>query len=284
MPLPAALLARLKKRGIIDAQQEKSSEEIEEVFAEDYDDPIKENATPVTTEQGMETGDSQVKPLVHEVSACPNRFNRYHTCVEYCLKRWGSQKFEPPPTMLKKRDRMLKRYPLPEGWEEVADPLTNRYYYWNTITDQVCWLSPVHPRANITVSAQRIQDLFGDQALTAREGSDEEMETNASEESDGSSSSSSSSSDSEDEYEKRRRDRGRRQPDNRQRRGRRQKEELDPMDPAAYSEVPRGTWSTGLVSRGEAKTGADTTASGPLFQQRPYPSPGEILRRNRDQT
>lgn len=52
------------------------------------------------------------------------RFNRYHTCVEYCLKRWGSQKFEPPPTMLKKRDRMLKRYPLPEGWEEVADPLT----------------------------------------------------------------------------------------------------------------------------------------------------------------
>lgn len=28
-------------------------------------------------------------------------------------------------------------------------------------------------------------DLFGDQALTAREGSDEEMETNASEESDG---------------------------------------------------------------------------------------------------
>lgn len=48
-------------------------EEAEEVFAEDYDDPIKENATPVTTEQGMETGDSQVKPLVHEVSACPNR-------------------------------------------------------------------------------------------------------------------------------------------------------------------------------------------------------------------
>lgn len=46
----------------------------------------------------------------------------------------------------------------------------------------------------------------------------------------------------------------------------------------------RGTWSTGLASRGDAKTGADTTASGPLFQQRPYPSPGEILRRNRDQT
>lgn len=42
----------------------------------------------------------------------------------------------------------------------------------------------------------------------------------------------------------------------------------------------RGTWSSGLDRGNEAKTGADTTASGPLFQQRPYPSPGEILRRN----
>lgn len=54
-----------------------------------------------------------------------------------------------------------------------------------------------------------------------------------------SSSSSSSSSDSEDEYDKRRRDRGRRYHDNRRRGGKRQKDELDPMDPAAYSEVPR---------------------------------------------
>ena len=45
-------------------------------------------------------------------------------------------------------------------------------------------------------------------------------------------------------------------------------EELDPM-------------STGLEGRGEAKTGVDVTASGPLFQQRPYPSPGAILRMNK---
>nr|4CDO_A Chain A, Thioredoxin-like Protein 4a, Polyglutamine-binding Protein [Homo sapiens]4CDO_C Chain C, Thioredoxin-like Protein 4a, Polyglutamine-binding Protein [Homo sapiens] len=32
--------------------------------------------------------------------------------------------------------------------------------------------------------------------------------------------------------------------------------------------------------RNEAKTGADTTAAGPLFQQRPYPSPGAVLRAN----
>lgn len=55
---------------------------------------------------------------------------------------------------------------------------------------------------------------------------------------------------------------------------------LDPMDPSAYSEVPRGGWGAGLETGGDAKTGVDATASGPLFQSRPYPSPGAILRRN----
>ena len=43
----------------------------------------------------------------------------------------------------------------------------------------------------------------------------------------------------------------------------------------------RGKWSTGLEGCGEAKTGVDVTASGPLFQQHSYPSPGAILRMNK---
>lgn len=54
-------------------------------------------------------------------------------------------------------------------------------------------------------------------------------------------------------------------------------DELDPLDPSSYSDAPRGGWSVGLVG-GKA---ADSTASGPLFQQRPYPSPGAVLRANR---
>lgn len=38
-----------------------------------------------------------------------------------------------------------------------------------------------------------------------------------------------------------------------------------------------GTWSSGLHAHD--KTGADVTASGPLFQQRPYPAPGAVLRK-----
>ena len=46
----------------------------------------------------------------------------------------------------------------------------------------------------------------------------------------------------------------------------------------------RGTWSSGLEVQGDAKTGVDTTASGPLYQMRPYPNPGDILRANRKPT
>lgn len=57
-------------------------------------------------------------------------------------------------------------------------------------------------------------------------------------------------------------------------------DKLDPMDPAAYSDCGRGKWSSGLQVEEEGKTGVDTTASGQLFQQRPYPSPGDVLRAN----
>ncbi|CAH8371524.1 unnamed protein product [Eruca vesicaria subsp. sativa] len=55
-------------------------------------------------------------------------------------------------------------------------------------------------------------------------------------------------------------------------------DEVDPMDPSSYSDAPRGGWVVGL--KGMQPRAADTTATGPLFQQRPYPSPGAVLRRN----
>ncbi|PSC68224.1 poly-glutamine tract-binding [Micractinium conductrix] len=51
-------------------------------------------------------------------------------------------------------------------------------------------------------------------------------------------------------------------------------EALDPMDPSSYSDAPRGGWSSGL--EGAQPKAADSTAGGPLFQSRPYPSPGAI--------
>lgn len=65
--------------------------------------------------------------------------------------------------------------------------------------------------------------------------------------------------------------------DNRKRKGA-DDDDLDPMDPSSYSDAPRGGWVVGL--KGVQPRAADTTASGPLFQQRPYPSPGAVLRKN----
>ncbi len=85
---------------------------------------------------------------------------------------------------------------------------------------------------------------------------------------------SSSRRDRDRDSDRRDRDRGR------DRQSSRKTADLDPMDPAAYSDVPRGSWNVGLNTKEHAKTGVDPTASGPLFQQRPYPSPGDILRAN----
>ena len=86
--------------------------------------------------------------------------------------------------------------------------------------------------------------------------------------------------------EQRRREKEKRREEERRIVGRKRKgrggdaeDSLDPMDPSAYSDVPRGSWSSGL-EEGGGKRGVDSTASGPIFQQRPYPSPGDILRAN----
>lgn len=291
MPLPPALAARLQKRGILPEKQETKShkitvsnapgtEEVEEVFAEDYDDL--EKPEPVAPAPPVET---RIEPVVQEednsvreVPACPNRSNPYHECTDWCKERWGVKVWDPSQDMIRKRDRMLKKYPLPPEWQEIADPETDRYYYWNTLTDQVSWLSPIHPNAVITISAEKLKavlrnDTYDRADSESEESDEEEMDVSDSE-------SSSSSSEEEEEYD-RRHEKGRLARDRGRGRGRSQRDEIDPMDPASYSDIPRGGWSAGLERSGDAKTGVDSTASGPLFQQRPYPSPGAVLRANR---
>jgi len=300
MPLPAALLARLAKRGIVEQKQQtgktpQKPEDEEEVFAEDYDDPSKPDPTlarPEAQHPTMVTAPqapvSQAVldvagegPLYFETTACPHRRNPYHECLAYCRKRYGMRDWDPDEDMGKKRDRMLRRFPLLPGWVEVGDFDTGRYYYWNVNTDEVSWLSPSHPKATVTRSAESL-GVVGKIGALDSEGEEEVMETNQDVGSD--SGSDTSLSDEEDFIDKRGRIRERARipiplPPVVVKKGKK-KEELDPMDPASYSDISRGGWSEGLDQRGKAKTGVDVTASGPLFQQRPYPSPGDILRAN----
>ena len=94
------------------------AEQVEEVFAEDYDE-THDQGYPSDNDSDGEGGD-----LIYESIACPNKQNPYHACVGFCKEKWGVQEFKSEPAIRRKTDRMLKKYPLPEGWLEVGDPET----------------------------------------------------------------------------------------------------------------------------------------------------------------
>lgn len=298
MPLPAVLAARLAKRGIVAKNDSKRSQEKvhsvgmvqnvdEEVFAEDYDDmsaeaPPAAFLPPPVPHPVIEEDIEMTDKLVHETSACPNIQNPYHECSSFCKKKWGMKTFEHKAGLERKHERLLRRYLLPDGWFEVGDPSTSRYYYWHIESGHVSWLPPTHPRANITLPANTlkaslpiadvahaVEDLGAAAAMPTEAPTQEDFEEPDFEE-----------IERELLKEKKRKERKREGRSRRDRRSEKDKDVLDPMDPAAYSDIARGGWSAGLELPGAAKTGVDSTATGPLFQQRPYPSPGDILRAN----
>ena len=118
MPLPAKLLARLQKRGIV------RDEPDEEVIAESYDD---ENA--IARSRKNPSGEffslmTLSRRFVAGAPGCPNKFNPYHICIEFCYDRWreGVPESRLTKSYLRKKARMLRKYPLPPGWKEVRWP------------------------------------------------------------------------------------------------------------------------------------------------------------------
>ncbi|XP_077300566.1 poly-glutamine tract binding protein 1 [Arctopsyche grandis] len=282
MPLPAALAARLARRGILrpgapggaGVGAEASNEEI---IAEDYDS-ARDSAAGEADATFWEGADAPSVDLIKGHPGCPNKSNIYHECTPYCVKRWRNGITLPPDHYTHLKNKLLDKYPLPNGWQEVYDEGCAQHYYWNVYNNLVSWLPPTHPKAAFSESASHLREerlmKEGDESdNSSDELSDQEVPQRKKE---------------EPRVEREReRDRYKRGRDNRDRPERRydkrskvKDNDLDPMDPAAYSDVPRGEWSSGLENRSDAKTGVDTTATGPLFQMRPYPSPGAILMAN----
>lgn len=132
------------------------------MFAENYenDGSVSANLKGISPVPVIENG-----ILIHEVAACPNLKNPFHECTAFCFDRYGRRTFKSSSSnMIRLRERMLRRYPLPSNWVEVGDPVTGRFYYWNMLTDDVSWLSPLHPKAVITKSAS----ILNAQTLAAK--------------------------------------------------------------------------------------------------------------------
>jgi len=281
MPLPPALLARLTKRGILSASEKKTTDAEpeqhvnEEIIAEDYDSHRDE--TPNGKSNFWEGIDGvNVDPLKGH-KGCPNKYNIYHECTLFCVKRWRQGIPVPSEDYLRLKEKLLEKYPLPNGWQEVYDEGCGQHYYWNMYNNMVSWLPPTHPKASFSDSASHLREerllKEGDESDNSSDGGNSDQEVPQ-----------HKNVDAREEREKFRDRRGReRFRDERTKNEKRSKlkdNDLDPMDPSSYSDVPRGEWSAGLDKHGDAKTGVDATATGPLFQMRPYPSPGAILLAN----
>ncbi|KAL1497015.1 hypothetical protein ABEB36_008046 [Hypothenemus hampei] len=256
MPLPPTLAAKLAKRGLIAPKQK---------F---FPDSIK-------------------KPDFKGVSTCPNKNNPYHDCTVWCESHWKGVP-APDPKYVRNMQKLLVKYPLPNNWTEIFDKGVGRYYYWNMENDLVTWLPPKHPKAVVTKSAAKLRekkkleqkdrkekDDFSKRDRTERESRSSERDSEDEERSYKSKHSERRDRDRDEKRSKRDRD----DHHKRDRDKRKREEPLDPMDPAAYSDVPQGTWSDGLETN---KARADNTASGVLFQQRPYPAPGAVLAANKE--
>jgi len=263
MPLPAALAARLAKRGIISkksVQQQPVKNPDEEVFAESYDDQeelpapkptVNTNTAPakiamVTTAEAME----QIKYMGYP--CCPNKWNIYHECLPWCQNKWNKNRStgpEPGSEYESKYKAMMEHIgELPEEWQEKWDPGTGRHYYWCTRTDKVSWLPPGHPKAKITEAASHVREMIQNQ-IHMEPDRDEDEDSEDEEEDDEHAMDLDSDMESDhEEEERRRREKEKRKEEKRREHKSKSRDSgtLDPMDPASYSDTPRGNWSSGL--------------------------------------
>uniref|UniRef100_A0AC35TT72 WW domain-containing protein n=1 Tax=Rhabditophanes sp. KR3021 TaxID=114890 RepID=A0AC35TT72_9BILA len=131
MSLPPALLARLKKRGI-----------------------VKDDST-IEPEPKKVNSDNKESPSTYPVFAesCPNKYNPYHVCVEFCHKTWGSKisRYQLPMEYLEAKHNLLLTHPLAPGWREMFDECSGQHYFWYPPSNLVSWLPPSHPEAQITI-------------------------------------------------------------------------------------------------------------------------------------
>uniref|UniRef100_A0A336K7P6 CSON000484 protein n=1 Tax=Culicoides sonorensis TaxID=179676 RepID=A0A336K7P6_CULSO len=311
MPLPAALLERLKKRGIVNeklsttepseekyhsdtddsgSHSDNSSKHIsdeEEIIAEDYDDTEgigvqdpdkfeyhskpKENLWKLRLKSRIAVENDY---LGHK--GCPNKYNVFHRCTLFCLEYWKDGQIEPDDEYMVRYKRLIDRYPLPKGWTPIYDPGLAAFYFWNEEEQNVSWLPPSHPKAKISKSAAvlRREMDFDHVQNTQEDGVGPRIYITKPK--------------PVNEYDEKLKPPVVKPPKPKptpklpkwNRKSRADLAPNDPMDPSSYSDsCPKGKWSSGL--EGTEKKGVDTTVSGAGFQQRPYPSPGAVLAANR---
>lgn len=99
----------------------------------------------------------------HEsVIGCPNKYNIYHMCGQYCRDKYAQPKEEhmvPTVEQRKQLALLLKTFPMSNEWSVVYDPGVRTFYFWNIITGHVSWVPP-GMSAFASPSANQIREAY----------------------------------------------------------------------------------------------------------------------------
>lgn len=260
----------------------------EEIIAEDYDD---EAAVPGENPDKFEY---QSKPKENQWKlrlktritvendylghkGCPNKYNVFHRCTLFCLEHWKEGTIEPSEEYMKRYKRLIDRYPVSKEWTPIYDPGCAAFYFWNEQEQLVTWLPPSHPKAVLSKTAAVLRreldldpssnlnpdpDVGGPKFYITKPRPINEYDEKL-----------------QPPVVKPPKPKPQIQSRKWSRKSRMGDGPDDPMDPSSYSDVPRGTWSSGLEVENKGRGGDSTMTGG--FQQRPYPAPGAILEMNR---
>ncbi|XP_035898438.1 uncharacterized protein DDB_G0284459 [Anopheles stephensi] len=140
----------------------------EEIIAEDYDEydqvnpdtfeyAAKKKANPALGWTEKMKQKMTKRYGYQSVDGCQNKYNVYHLCTMYCVKRYGEIEFDIEKEYEKRVKRLLERYPLPKNWRKEYDIGCKAFYFYNKDTRVVSWLPPTHPDAKLTKSAKLLR-------------------------------------------------------------------------------------------------------------------------------
>uniref|UniRef100_A0A1S4H7F3 Uncharacterized protein n=1 Tax=Anopheles gambiae TaxID=7165 RepID=A0A1S4H7F3_ANOGA len=149
----------------LDEERREADAVNEEIIAEDYDeyDQVNPDSFEYAAKKKSNPAQDWTEKMKQKmtkrygyqsVEACQNKYNVYHLCTMYCVKRYGEADFEIEKDYDKRVKRLLERYPLPKNWRKEYDVGCKAFYFYNKDTRIVSWLPPTHPDAKLSKSAK----------------------------------------------------------------------------------------------------------------------------------
>lgn len=119
--------------------------------SQDSDNSTEDEVTGIGPDDERQVQDSDISPrfmedheeFIDSVLGCPNKYNVYHNCNNYCKEKFDD-KLDDEPTIEQRKQLafILRTYPMSNEWTAVYDPGVKTFYFWNIMSNHVSWYPP----------------------------------------------------------------------------------------------------------------------------------------------